>query len=226
MRMAPAEEAADPDGRSLGRVHQGDGARVPAGRRSSSSETVTKPIWEALVAGARYSHETVMEIWDDVRPDVDRHGQRHGLSGGRDRRVPMGAVRVGQPARDARRVACRRRSRDCRSATRARSGETFREEYRRRHEELLDPAQRVSASVGVAPCPLDEFNTHSPCAEPVPVPRGGGLPAVRHRSRHVAPAAVDRAHVRSAVRRRRRTSRVTASSSTCRWGRSGAWTSA
>ena len=31
-------------------------------------ETVTKPIWEALVAGARYSHDRLMEIWDDVRP--------------------------------------------------------------------------------------------------------------------------------------------------------------
>ena len=31
---------------------------------------MTKPIWEALVAGAKYSHERLLEIWDDVRPDV------------------------------------------------------------------------------------------------------------------------------------------------------------
>ena len=31
---------------------------------------MTKPIWEALVAGAKYSHDRLMEIWDDVRPDV------------------------------------------------------------------------------------------------------------------------------------------------------------
>ena len=33
-------------------------------------ETVTQPIWEALVEGEQYSHERVMAIWDEVRPDV------------------------------------------------------------------------------------------------------------------------------------------------------------
>ena len=33
-------------------------------------ETVTKPIWEALVEGEQYSHERVMAIWDEVHPDV------------------------------------------------------------------------------------------------------------------------------------------------------------
>ena len=32
--------------------------------------TVTKPIWQALVAGEQDSHERVMAIWDEVRPDV------------------------------------------------------------------------------------------------------------------------------------------------------------
>ena len=33
-------------------------------------ETVTKPIWQALVEGEQYSHERVMAIWEEVHPDV------------------------------------------------------------------------------------------------------------------------------------------------------------
>jgi MGT family glycosyltransferase len=40
--------------------------------------------------------------------------------------------------------------------------DAFREEYHRQHEELLTQHNDFRASVGVAPCPLEEFNTHSP----------------------------------------------------------------
>jgi UDP:flavonoid glycosyltransferase YjiC (YdhE family) len=33
-------------------------------------ETVTRPFWVELVAGAKYAHERLMAIWDEVRPDV------------------------------------------------------------------------------------------------------------------------------------------------------------
>jgi UDP:flavonoid glycosyltransferase YjiC (YdhE family) len=38
----------------------------------------------------------------------------------------------------------------------------FRDEYHRVHEELLANHNSFRASVGVAPCPVDEFNTQSP----------------------------------------------------------------
>ena len=40
--------------------------------------------------------------------------------------------------------------------------DAFREEYHRVHEDLLEQHNEFRASVGVKPCPPDEFNTHSP----------------------------------------------------------------
>ncbi len=42
--------------------------------------------------------------------------------------------------------------------------QAFSDEYHRQHEELLAEHNDFRASVGVAPCPPDEFNTHSPGA--------------------------------------------------------------
>ena len=69
MRMAPPEENADPTADPWAEF-----IRVTAPEFAKPTieqiETVTKPIWEALVAGERYSHGRLMEIWDDVRHDV------------------------------------------------------------------------------------------------------------------------------------------------------------
>ena len=69
MRMAAPEEDADPTADPWAEF-----IRVTAPEFAKPTieqiETVTKPIWEALVAGERYSHERIMAIWDDIRPDV------------------------------------------------------------------------------------------------------------------------------------------------------------
>ena len=69
MRMAPSEENADPTADPWAEFIR---VTAPEFRKPTIEqiETVTKPIWEALVAGAQYSHERIMEIWDDVNPDV------------------------------------------------------------------------------------------------------------------------------------------------------------
>jgi UDP:flavonoid glycosyltransferase YjiC (YdhE family) len=69
MRMAPPEENADPTADPWAEFIR---VTAPEFRKPTieQQETVTKPIWEALVAGAQYSHERLMEIWDDVRPDA------------------------------------------------------------------------------------------------------------------------------------------------------------
>jgi len=69
MRMAPPEDNADPDADPWAEFIR---VTAPEFRKPTIEqiETVTKSIWEALVAGEQFSHETVMAIWDDVRPDV------------------------------------------------------------------------------------------------------------------------------------------------------------
>ena len=161
MRMTPPEEAADPNADPWAEFIR---VTAPEFRKPTIEqvETVTKPIWEALVAGERYSHERIMEIWDDVRPDVVCTDNVTGypsveLAGApwvrfvsanplemRDPDLPP--VLSGLPVAD-------------RTEWRA-----FAEEYHRQHEDLLAEHNEFRRSVGVAACPPGEFNTTSPWA--------------------------------------------------------------
>jgi MGT family glycosyltransferase len=159
MRMAPPEEDADPTADPWAEFIR---VTAPEFRKPTIEQqaTVTRPIWEALVAGSSYSHDTVMGIWEDVRPDVVCTDNVTGfpsveLAGCpwvrfvscnplemRDPDLPPPLS--GLPVAD-------------------RSGwDAFREEYHRVHEDLLEQHNDFRASVGVKPCPPDEFNTHSP----------------------------------------------------------------
>jgi MGT family glycosyltransferase len=159
MRMAPPDENADPDADPWGEFIR---VTAPEFRKPTIEqiETVTKPIWEALVAGEQYSHDTVMAIWDDIHPDVVVTDNVTGypaieLAGCpwvrfvsanplemRDPLLPP--VLSGLPVADDAQWAA------------------FRDEYHRQHEELLTQHNDFRGSVGVSPCPEDEFNTHSP----------------------------------------------------------------
>jgi MGT family glycosyltransferase len=159
MRMAPAEENADPTADPWAEF-----IRVTAPEFATPTieqiGTVTKPIWEALVAGERYSHDRLMEIWDDVRPDVVCTDNVTGyaaieLAGAPwVRFVSANPLEMRDPDLPP---ALSGLPVDDRSQWKA-----FREEYHRQHEDLLAQHNDFRASVGVAPCPLDEFNTNSP----------------------------------------------------------------
>ncbi len=165
-RMAPPEEGA-----SGGAEHSASAedpwaefirVTAPEFRKPTIDqiETVTKPIWQALVDGEQHSHERVMAIWDEIRPDVVVTDNVTGypaveLAGApwvrvvscnplemRDPDLPPPLS--GLPAGDRSEWAA------------------FRDEYHRVHEDLLAEHNGFRASVGVAPCPLDEFNTASP----------------------------------------------------------------
>ena len=158
MRMAPPEEDADPTADPWAEFIR---VTAPEFRKPTIEqiETVTTPIWEALVAGARYSHPRIMEIWDDVRPDVVVTDNVTGypaveLAGApwvrfvsanplEMRDVNLPPVLSGLPVAD--RTEWR----------------VFAEEYHRQHEELLASHNDFRASVGTDPCPPDEFNTYS-----------------------------------------------------------------
>jgi len=161
MRMAPPDPHADPAADPWAEF-----IRVTAPEFAKPTfeqiETVTKPIWEALVAGEQYSHGRIMEIWDDIRPDVVCTDNVTGypaieLAGApwvrfvsanplemRDPELPP--VLSGLPIDD-------------RSQWQA-----FRDEYHRQHLDLLTEHNEFRRSVGVAACPPDEFNTNSPWA--------------------------------------------------------------
>ncbi len=184
MRMAPPEDDADPNADPWAEFIR---VTAPEFRRPTIEqiETVTKPIWEALVAGERYSHDRLMQIWDDVRPDVVVTDNVTGYAAVelanapwvrfvsanplemRDPQLPPPLS--GLPADDASRW------------------QAFREEYHRQHEDLLGEHNEFRASVGVAPCPPDEFNTESPWLnlylfpEVADYPRSRPLGATWHR---------------------------------------------
>ncbi len=158
MRMAPPEENADPTADPWAEFIR---VTAPEFRKPTIEQqaTVTRPIWEALVAGARYSHDRLMEIWDDVRPDavctdnvtgypaVELAGcpwARFVSANPLEMRDPdLPPPLSGLPVAD-------------RGGWRA-----FVEEYHRVHADLLDEHNDFRRSVGVEPCPPDEFNTHS-----------------------------------------------------------------
>jgi len=184
MRMAPPEENADPTADPWAEFIR---VTAPEFRKPTIEqiETVTKPIWEALVAGEQYSHERIMDIWDDVRPDVVVTDNVTGypaleLAGApwvrfvsanplemRDADLPP--VLSGLPVGDTG------------------GWSAFRQEYHRQHEDLLREHNDFRASVSVPPCPLDEFNTASPWCnlylfpEAVDYPRSQPLHPTWHR---------------------------------------------
>jgi MGT family glycosyltransferase len=159
MRMAPTEDEADPAADPWAEFIR---VTAPEFRRPTIDQiaTVTKPIWEALVAGEQYSHERILEIWDDVRPDVVVTDNVTGypaveLAGVpwvrfvsanplemRDPNLPppLSGLPVADPS----------------------GWQAFRDEYHRQHADLLVEHNDFRASVGVPACPPDEFNTQSP----------------------------------------------------------------
>ena len=184
MRMAPPDPDADPAADPWAEF-----IRVTAPEFAKPTieqiETVTKPIWEALVAGEQYSHERIMEIWDDIHPDVVCTDNVTGypaieLAGApwvrfvsanplemRDPELPP--VLSGLPGDDRG------------------QWQAFRDEYHRQHLDLLAQHNEFRRSVGVGPCPIDEFNTNSPWAnlylfpEVADYPRSTPLDATWHR---------------------------------------------
>jgi MGT family glycosyltransferase len=123
-------------------------------------ETVTKPIWETLVAAEQYAHERLTATWDEVRPDVVATDNVTGYPA-----VELGGcpwVRI---------VSCNPLEMRDPDLPPPLSGlpvadrsqwQAFRDEYSRVHADLLREHNEFRASVGVVPCPPDEFSRESP----------------------------------------------------------------
>jgi MGT family glycosyltransferase len=159
MRMAPPEEDADPTADPWAEFIR---VTAPEFRKPTieQQETVTKPIWEALVAGERYSHERLMEIWDDVRPDVVCTDNVTGYPAIELAGCPWARFVSANPL-EMRDELLPPPLSGLPVADRS-QWQAFVDEYHRVHAELLAEHNDFRTSVGVAPCPPDEFNTHSP----------------------------------------------------------------
>lgn len=159
MRMAPPDEGADPDADPWSEFIR---VTAPEFRKPTVEQqaTVTRPIWEALVSGARYSHDRVMEIWDDVHPDVVCSDNVTGFPAVELAGCPWARFVSANPL-EMRDPALPPPLSGLPVADRT-GWETFAQEYHRVHEDLLAQHNDFRRSVGVAPCPPDEFNTHSP----------------------------------------------------------------
>ena len=159
MQMAPPEENADPTADPWAEFIR---VTAPEFRKPTIEQqaTVTEPIWEALVAGARFSHDRLMEIWEDVRPDVVCTDNVTGFPAVELAGCPWARFVSANPLE--------MRDRDLPPPLSGlpvadRTGwDAFRAEYRRVHAGLLAEHNEFRRSVGVGPCPPDEFNTHSP----------------------------------------------------------------
>ena len=171
-RTAPAEEESSPTKDSAGRAADvaapedpwSEFIRVtaPEFRRPTIDqiETVTKPIWETLVAAEQYAHERLTAIWDEVRPDVVATDNVTGYPA-----VELGGcpwVRI---------VSCNPLEMRDPDLPPPLSGlpvadrsqwQAFRDEYGRVHANLLREHNEFRASVGAPACPPDEFSRESP----------------------------------------------------------------
>jgi len=69
MRMAPAPEQPEAVGEGWAEFIR---TTAPEFRKPTIAqlETVTVPIWGELADGARYAHDRMLAIWDEVRPDA------------------------------------------------------------------------------------------------------------------------------------------------------------
>jgi UDP:flavonoid glycosyltransferase YjiC (YdhE family) len=159
MRMAPAADNAEP-----GEDPWSEFIRVtaPEFRKPTIEQiaTVTFPIWEALIAGERYSHHRLMEIWDEARPDVVITDNVTGYAAVELAGVPWIRMVSANPLemRDPDLPPpLSGYPIDDRSAW-----EAFRAEFRKVHRDLLAEHNDFRASHGVAACEEGEFASDSP----------------------------------------------------------------
>ena len=213
-----------PHGGPVGGVHPGHGAGVP-----QAHDRADRDGDEADLGGAR-CRRAILPRHD--HGDLGRH--RGPTSSCTDNVTgypaielagcAMGAVRVGEPAGDARRrpaagaVGAADRGPQRVASLRARSTTAS-------TKELLAEHNDFRASVGVARVPARRVQHELAVAEPVPVPRGRRLRARRAAGRRRGTGCSST--VRTSEAPSTSTSRcpATARSSTCRSDRWGAWTS-
>ena len=159
MRMAPPPEHEEQVGEGWAEFIR---VTAPEFRKPTIEqlETVTMPIWAELAEGAKYAHDRMLEIWEEVRPDAIVTDNVTGFPAVSTAGVPWGRmvsanplemhdpeippVFSGYPADD-------------------RTGwDEFRAEYGRLHDPLIADLSEFNQSKGAAPLPEGSFQYDSP----------------------------------------------------------------
>jgi UDP:flavonoid glycosyltransferase YjiC (YdhE family) len=159
MRMAPPPEHEEQVGEGWAEFIR---VTAPEFRKPTIEqlETVTMPIWAELAEGAKYAHERLLEIWDDVRPDVIVTDNVTGFPAVSTAGVPW-----------ARMVSANPLEMDDPDIPPVFSGypsdgrtgwDEFRAEYRRLHDPLIGDLSEFNQSKGAAPLPDGKFQYESP----------------------------------------------------------------
>ena len=156
------------------------------------------PTFEALIDGARYVDERLIEIIDEVRPDVIVEDNVVSLPGAPRQRRPLGPDRLLQPGRGEGPRACRRRSPATRSPT-AVAGTQFRAEYARVIRPLYESFNEFCRERGAPPLPPLELMHDSPDLDLWLYPGGGRLRALRTARRDLAQPRIVRSRDRRAL---------------------------
>jgi len=178
-RTAPAEDAAPEGAATEDPWSEFIRVTAPEFRKPTIEqiETVTKPIWQTLVAAEQYAHERLTAVWDEVHPDVVATDNVTGYPA-----VELGGcpwVRI---------VSCNPLEMRDPDLPPPLSGlpvadrslwQAFRDEYSRVHADLLREHDEFRASVGVESCPPDEFSRESPWLDLYEFPEAADYPRAR-----------------------------------------------
>ena len=159
MRMAPPPEHEEQVGEGWAEFIR---VTAPEFRKPTIEqlETVTMPIWAELADGAKYAHDRMLEIWEEVRPDAIVTDNVTGFPAVSTAGVPWARmvsanplemhdaeippVFSGYPADDHT------------------GWDEFRAEYRRLHDPLIADLSEFNQSKGAAPLPEGSFQYESP----------------------------------------------------------------
>ena len=222
MRMAPPPEHEEQVGEGWAEFIR---VTAPEFRKPTIEqlETVTMPIWAELAEGAKYAHERLMEIWEEVRPDAIVTDNVTGFPAVSVAGVPWGRMVSANPLEmhdpEIPPVFSGYPSDD-------RSGwDEFRAEYRRLHDPLIADLSEFNQSRGAPPLPDGHFQYDSPWLNmylypgPIDYPRATPLGETWHRLDTSVRTGDPEFDVSEQVP-------ATARWSTCRSAASAAWTSA
>jgi UDP:flavonoid glycosyltransferase YjiC (YdhE family) len=159
MRMAPPPEHEEQVGEGWAEFIR---VTAPEFRKPTIEqlETVTMPIWAELAEGAKYAHDRMMEIWEEVRPDAIVTDNVTGFPAVSVAGVPwarmVSANPLEMPDPEIPPVFSGYPSAD-------RSGwDEFRAEYRRLHDPLIADLSEFNQSKGAPPLPDGHFQYESP----------------------------------------------------------------